>query len=437
MIKGLIASIWFLEIAVEGVIGGDGCPINSSPYDSTCVCENGYYNGPTGMGEEFPPKKKRMFKDPPLNCNLCTTPCQRCSTKENATCVECLVTHAHQDFNMDCVCPAGSSVSGGMCVCVSPSHMDCSGPSCSCSFNCPPNSSPYDSTCVCNDGYYNSDPLGLNCNPCTTSCQRCSTKEVLKCIDCTVTYAYEDSNGDCVCPPNSSPYDSTCVCEDGFYNSASPGSLTCSSCTSNCQRCSTKEDPDCVQCLVTHSYEDSNGDCVCPANSSISGGVCVCQSPKVMNCLGTGCKCAEECPLRYTPVNNICTHKPTAVLEVPSLVLIECQDLVMTSRSEKPQGIELYYQWSVTSDPYNPSLNQFSTSTSKSIKINKELLQMGTVYVTLTVRNNLGETDSVSKAVEIKSAFGIVFNIDNAVPFEIQRQGSYYISAGFTSSCTQ
>lgn len=109
----------------------------------------------------------------------------------------------------------------------------------------------------------------------------------------------------------------------------------------------------------------------------------------------------------------------------------------MTSRSEKPQGIELYYQWSVTSDPYNPSLNQFSTLTSESIKINKELLEMGTVYVTLTVRNNLAETDSVSKAVEIKSAFGIVFNIDKTVPFEIQRQGSYYISAGFTSSCTQ
>ena len=272
------------------------CPTNSSAYNLVCVCEDNYFN-----------------KDPDgLDCQKCSTECARCPIDDPNCVVTCEVTHAFNDADGDCVCPLNSSDSGGICVCDNIEEiMDCSSGTCQC-VPCPTDSSRYDSVCVCKDGYYNSDPSGLTCTSCTTECQRCITKDDPNCFDCTIDHAYKDpTTGDCVCPANSSPHTNSCVCEEGYYNSDSSG-LTCTACTTDCGRCPV-DDPNCsVSCTVTHASNDVNGDCVCPANSSPYDSTCVCEdgyynsdsSGLTCTACTTGC---QRCPDKDDPNCIDCT----------------------------------------------------------------------------------------------------------------------------------
>ena len=170
-------------------------------------------------------------------CNLCSDPlCEQCDVYEGG----CLV------------CSAGAE--GSPCVCKEGLGLDPFSPTCvPCDESL--NRTAVENNCVCQEGFYNSDPLGIACVECTLECQHCSPVE-LNCVNCLPENSFQEASGDCACPSHSSLEKGQCVCEEGYYMESGP---FCEECDSSCQTCKGPKETDCLSCK--NSYLRKNGTC--------------------------------------------------------------------------------------------------------------------------------------------------------------------------------
>ena len=187
----------------------------------------------------------------------------------------------------------------------------------------------------CDESCTNGCVKESTCNLCAKSiCKDCEGFEESDCIECKENAGNPPC--DCIrdfgldrlelnCIPCSgglyrTVHEKKCLCASGFYNS-DPEGINCNKCGVECSQCSPPE-LDCVQCKVTDSYINPEGNCVCPGNSVIANNTCTCpagtylacspncNSPSVANCN----KCHSSCETCSGPLGTDCLSCEDAYL---------------------------------------------------------------------------------------------------------------------------
>ncbi|CAD8122013.1 unnamed protein product [Paramecium sonneborni] len=172
---------------------------------------------------ECPYNSIQVLTNNPINCQLCTQPCDTCSGT-STHCLTCIDTHLSINSSFQCVCNSGYVFDS--------------------SFHCIPCQSPCQTCsdkfqCICKDTFY-SNTIST-CAQCTYPCKQCDTYGCLTCIDSNKTI---NTSQDCVCKP-------------GFYEEG----LNCAQCVFPCKTCEIKQDQ-CLTCFDNYQIL-LNNNCIC------------------------------------------------------------------------------------------------------------------------------------------------------------------------------
>jgi hypothetical protein len=273
------------------------CKENSSLSSGQCTCNQGFY------------------LSSPRACYECIENCEICSN--NGTCDQCKSGYYKSASNPN-ICLACTGLcnncqqENGSLICVS----------------CKANSFLDLNQCICNDGYYLSDPN--SCSECYRNCYACSNNICQKCLlgfykpinnpnTCSICtglcYECEEVNSQVIClscKANSSLVVNQCICNDGYYLS-SPG--VCSPCINSCKKCN--DNTTCTQCNSGYTYlispfptcaincqpnyyRSSNNSCIKCANSCEvceNENICTsCISPYYLHTVDGNKNCVYSCP---------------------------------------------------------------------------------------------------------------------------------------------
>ncbi|CAG9330186.1 unnamed protein product [Blepharisma stoltei] len=269
------------------------CPINANLAGGFCKCNTGFYFSSSS------------------ECSPCSPQCATCTVNDNV-CSSC-IDPIHNSSPPNCYCPANSQLTAGSCVCDSGFYFSssavCSACPSSCatcdsgtscltcldtvhmteapSCQCPENSFIQGGSCVCNDGYYFSN--FTTCSPCQNNCKACSDAAE-NCLTCSDS-VHMSAAPACACPPNSTINSiGQCVCNAGYFYTSNH---QCSPCSPQCSTCSVSSST-CLTCIDT-VHMGNPPTCSCPASSTLTAGVCTCNTGLYFS-LNTVCStCAPQC----------------------------------------------------------------------------------------------------------------------------------------------
>ncbi|CAG9316198.1 unnamed protein product [Blepharisma stoltei] len=293
------------------------CPANSAIVQNACVCNTGY------------------FYSSVTQCSACASQCATCSNT-NTNCNTCIDT-THMTAAPTCACPSNSILIGGTCTCsqgyfystattctqCQPQCLTCSNSATNCdsctdtvhmtaapACACPTNSAISNGKCICNTGYYFSSN-GV-CSPCASQCATCSISNT-SCSTC-VDHVHMSNPPTCSCPSNSVLTAGNCVCNAGYFFSTA---TVCTQCATQCSACSGSSTT-CSACVDT-VHAAAAPSCACPANSSLVGNSCVCNTGYYYSSATTCSPCQVNCATCDTNPNTCDTCiDPTHMNGAPS-----------------------------------------------------------------------------------------------------------------------
>ena len=269
---------------------------NASPSSGFCVCKSGFAGTPasdTGVAG-------------------CIVPCiPNCGACSGTACDSCADPNAELNA-FGCACKPGfvgsPSSSSTLPGCINQCDQKCS--SCDNSGMCAGcydiNAEPYQTSCICKNGYSGDPSLSLASSGCVLDI-KCSDQ----CLSC-------DSNGLCKsCRDPNAEVDknNNCVCKFGFLGNPINNGLTsgCSEvCDKECSKCNVSE---CFECFDENAIIN-NGKCVCKLDYTgtpskgigVSG--CVLECPQLCNKCEDYQLCKFCLTLNAYPVNETCVCQP-------------------------------------------------------------------------------------------------------------------------------
>ncbi|KAL4507714.1 hypothetical protein ABPG73_012402 [Tetrahymena malaccensis] len=174
-------------------------------------------------------------------------------------------------------------------------------------------------SCVCKEGF--SRDSNNNCQQCPSNCIQCDNLK--KCLKCSPQYLknnisecqkcptsdYQlDSQNKCICKPNMIEKNGACICDEGFIRDSlnicqqQKCPLNCVLCDKNnqCTQCNpgyqlSQQNSQCIQCPSSDFQLDSQNNCICKENMSLSSKVCVCNQGYSRNSLNICQQCPQNC----------------------------------------------------------------------------------------------------------------------------------------------
>lgn len=243
-----------------------GTSLSGASGSSTCLCPSGYYPNPSAS-----------------SCTVCNVACLTCSGGASSDCTSCYPqAQLSSGSSSACVCSDGTYTPTTPAVCV-PCDLSCltctaAGPT-GC-ITCFPNAHKSAGTCVCDNGFYPA-PTVMTCQLCHYTCSLCVTGDQIGCLAC-LSHATLQS----------SPGPGRCVCQDGYYLSAT----SCQLCNSACRLCSGSGPTDCTGCFSIAEVENNFaiGRCLCPSGSFPDPSPALC-SPCDQTCSKCTGRTSQDC----------------------------------------------------------------------------------------------------------------------------------------------
>jgi len=135
-------------------------------------------------------------------------------------------------------------------------------------------------------------------------------------------------------------------------------------------------------------------------------------NPLVVQANGT------ECTLNIQDLKPIVQYfyakpTPTAVITAPNTYSFGCNKNDLKISGDSSIGSNLQYAWSLSSSPSNSALTKYVASiTDQKFKIPVTMLTVSVITISLTVTNQLSQTNTASFAITVKNEYALEVTID-------------------------